>query len=326
MALTHSLTAYRCTFSYMERNNPIATDEMKESIKNGETPTYSLPEFIDDYISVASSLAVGHNADRAIQLTQITSTTPLPNGVTRVHLQPQVGKHGEPITVVEKAKNQRHRYGENAAALYDHNVFFYENNDDIIAIFYRRGASGCKTVFFETANNALRQKGMKLEMNVIIPLNQTYNLEGATPSRVVIQWLEPKGKSSDIADEMDENTSSKKKEKSIQSLNINLNSSQNNTIKAIIEKFTSGHIDKSVAFAEIKTESPLANCAEHFNDAYVQYKIDDRKIVTVKFGEIENQIGAYNITGSLDTSDFEKSLPLCADAYYEKISEEMPCG
>ena len=323
MALTHSLTAYRCTFSFMERNNPIDTDKMKESIKNGEKPVYSLSAFINDYISSVSSLSVGQNANRAIQLTQISSTATLPNDVTRIHLQPQAGKHGEPITVVEKATNQRHKYGKDDAALYEYNVFLYEKDGEIVALFYRKGTSGCKTVFLETANNALRLKGMKLEMNLIFPLNQTYTLENAKPSKVGIQWLVPRKQSSDIADEMDENDSSEKKEKWVQKLIIDLKPKQSNPIKTIIERFTNGQIDKSTAFAKIKTKSLVPDNADFFNDAFIQYDIGGRKTVTVRFGEIENQIGAYDITGSLDISDFVNSLLSCADAYYSKIAGEM---
>jgi len=307
----------------MERNNPIDTEEMKEAIKNGIKPVYTAIDFINDYISAVSSLTVGQNANRAIQLTKITSRVSLLNDVTRIHLQPQAGKHGEPITVVEKATNQRHRYGKDDAALYDYNVFLYEKNGVLVAVFYRKGTSGCKTVFFETANNALRLKGIKLEMNLIFPLNQTYSLENAEPSKVGIQWLVPKKQSSDIADEMDGSGSSERKEKWVQKLVIDLKPSQSNPIKTIIERFTSGQIDKSTAFAEIKSKSLLLDNIENFNDAFIQYDIGGRKTVTVRFGEIENQIGAYDISSSLDTSDFVNSLVTCADAYYNKIAEEI---
>jgi len=307
----------------MARNNPVDTGEMKEAIKSGDKPDYSLSAFIDDYISAASSLAVGHNANRAIQLTQITSTSALPNDILRIHLQPQAGKHGEPITVVENATNQRHRYGKDDAALYDHDVFFYENNENIIAIFYRRGTSGCKTVFFETANDALRPKGMKLEMSLIVPLNQTHALENATPSQVSIQWLVSKEPSSDIADDIAGNGSSKKKTKWIQKLTIDLKQSQSSSIKSIVERFTRGQIDKDTAFAEIKTKSLLPDNIDNFNDAFIQYNLGGRKIKTVWFGEIENQIGTYDITNSLRTADLANSLLECADAYYDKIVEEI---
>ena len=323
MAITHTLTAYHCTFSYMKQNNPIDTDEMKEAIKNGEKPVYSLTEFINDYISAASSLLVGQNADRAIQITQIASTHSLLDNITRIHIQPQAGKHGEPVTVVEKATNRKHKYGKDDAALYEYNVFFYENNGNIIAIFYRKGTSGCKTVFFETANNALRVKGMKLEMNLIIPLNQTYSVENATPSKIGIQWLPTKKQSSDIADEIDGSPPPEKKEKWIQKLIIDLKPSQNNAIKAIVERFTSGKIDKNTAFAEIKTKSLFHDNLDNFNDAFIQYDVGGRKTVTVRFGEIENQIGAYNITDSLNTSDLVNSLLACADTYYKKVAEEI---
>jgi len=167
-AHSHSLTAYRCIFSYLEYNNPIDTDEMKEKIKNGEKPNYSLTSFMHDYISVASSPIIAKSADKVIQLTQIASSTSLPDNVTRIHIQPQVGKYGEPVTVVERDKNRINKFGKNDPALYDYNVFFYEQNNDIIVIFYRKGTSGCKTAFIETANVTLRAKGMKLEMSLIL--------------------------------------------------------------------------------------------------------------------------------------------------------------
>jgi hypothetical protein len=307
----------------MERNNPLleSDNNMREHIQNGDMPEYSLSDFMMDYISAVSSLAVGVNADRAIHLSQITSTTSLANNVSRVHLQPKAGKHGEPITVI--ARQQEHAFDKDATALYDYNVFFYEKNGEIIAIFYRKGISGCKTVFLETANNALRNKGMKLEMSLIMPLNQTYNTQGATPSKVSIQWLVPKKKSSDVADELDETDLAEKKEKKekcIQQVIINLKLAENNVIKAIIERLTGGKIDKQTAFAEIKTKCVVPDNVENFNDAFIQYQIGSRKF-TVRFGEIENQIGAYDITNAFNTLDFLNSLISNADNYYQKIAE-----
>ena len=322
MTLTHSLTAYRCTFSYMERNNPIDTDEMKEAIKNSEKPNYSLTAFIVDYISAVTSLSVAKNADRAIQLSQIASTTSLPNGITRIHIQPQAGKHGESITVVEKAK--RHNFGKDAAALYDYNVFFYEKDGIIVAMFYRKGTSGCKTVFLETANNALRGKGMKLEMELIVPLNQYYDVQHGTASQVILKWLVPVNESSDIADTLDDDVAKKKaKTRVVQNLIINLKADESSPIKSIVENLINKRIDEKTAFAQIATKCLGDDNRNSFNEAVIDLKVGNRIVSKIRFGEIENQIGAYNITDTLNTSDLTNSLLACSDAYYKKIAGEI---
>jgi hypothetical protein len=306
----------------MRRNNPIDTDEMKEIIKNGESPDYSLTEFIGDYISAVSSLTVGENADRAIQLTQIASNTTLPNDVTRIHIQPQAGKHGEPLTVVQKATNQRHRFEKEDAALYDYNVFFYEKSGDILAIFYRKGTSGCKTVFEDTANNVLREKGMKLVMTLVMPLNQYYSTESGTPSQISMKWRVPLNEPSDIADELDNTTKNhKSKSRVIQSMVINLKADESNPIKKIVDNLINNNIDKKTAFAQIATKYLGDDNRDNFNDAVIDLKIGNKIVSKIHFGELENLIGAYNITGSLNTSDLINSLIMCADNYYKQIVE-----
>ena len=322
MLQTHSLTAYRCSFSYLERNNPIVTDEMKEAIKNGESPNYSLEMFTADYISAVSSLPDEQIADRAILLTQITSTESLPNNVTRIHLQPQAGKHGEPLTVVEKATNRRHRYNKDDVALYDYNVFFYKSDMDIIAIFHRKGTSGCKTVFLETANNALREKGMRLNMKLLVPLDKYHNMQNATPSQLILKWTVPVDESSDIADNLRKRAKNKKiKTRVVQNLSINLRADESNPIKSIINNLIKGNLDEKVALTEITTKYLGDDNRNNFNDAIVDLKIGNRIVSKFRFGEIENHIGAYDITDKLKSSDFMKTLVVCADGYYNKIME-----
>jgi len=330
MTQTHSLTAYRCTFSYMERNNPVDTDEMKESIKNGEKPSYSLLDFLNDYIKFASSFSNSkseENADKidkVIRITKIASTTSLPNDVKRIHIKPQAGKYGEPVTVVEGATNKSHNFGKNDPALYNYNVFFYEKGKEIVALFYRKGTSGCKTVFFETANKELRKRGMKLEMELIVPLDQHIIAQNATASTVTLKWTAPAKKSTDVAENTEYNDGKEKpKTRVIQNLVINLKADESGGIKKIVDNLMLGNISNDVAFARISAEYLGDSNRNNFNDAIIDFKIGNKIVSRFRFGEIENQIGAYNITNSLSVSDFENSLILCADAYYNKIAEGM---
>jgi len=295
---------------------------MKEAIKNGEPPNYSLEMFTTDYISAVSTLPDEQIADRAILLTKITSTELLPNNASRIHLQPQAGKHGEPLTVVEKETNKKYRYKKDDVALYDYNVFFYENNGDIVALFHRKGTSGCKTIFLETANNALREKGMRLNMKLLVPLDKYFNMQNATPTHVMLRWVVPVDESSDIADNLG-NKAKKKKSKTrvVQNLSINLKADESNPIKSTIENLMNGNIDEKVALAEITTKYLGDDNRGNFNDAIVDLKIGNRIVSKFRFGEIESQIGAYDITDNLNSSDFANSLVACADGYYNKIME-----
>ncbi len=237
-------------------------------------------------------------------------------------MQPKAGKQGESLTVFEGSTNKEHKYSKDDVALYDYNVFFYENGKSIIAIFHRKSMAGCKGVFLETANETLRCKGLKLEMELIVPLNQSCDLKNATASKVIIQWVETKNKSSDIADDLDNDNKKKKNKKSvIQNLTIDLKSNMNQPVKTIIDNFRNGSIDNNTAFAQIKTEYLGEANRNNYNDALIQFKIGKRILPPVRFGEIENQIGSYNITNSLNMSDFANSLKENADNYYIQITE-----
>lgn len=45
MAKVETLTAYRCTFSYMQRNNPLK-EELKDKIKSGIPPEYTFHSIV----------------------------------------------------------------------------------------------------------------------------------------------------------------------------------------------------------------------------------------------------------------------------------------
>ena len=319
MEIKHSLTAYKCEFSYMARNNPIDTAEMKEAIKNGEKPNYSLSEFISDYIYIEPSLPIKENAERVIKLTQVASEKTLHNGVKRTHIQPMAGKQNESLTLFHRPTNTTERT-KDKDALYDYNVVFYDNSEDIIAIFYRKGTSGCKSVFLETANEILRNKGIKLDMALIMPLNQRYDAEGGIASQVTLKWRVPVSESSDIVDDLD-NKSKKQKTRVVQSMAINLKAEESGPIKNIVENLRRNIIDEKTAFAQIATKYLGDDNRNNFNDAAIDFKVGNRIVSRIQFGEIENLIGAYNITGTLNTSDFVNSLLINTDAFYKQISE-----
>ena len=67
MARSETLTAYKCTFQYLQRNNPLKED-LKELIKAEIPPEYTFDDFVKDFSEYTSSMVIGKATERAILL------------------------------------------------------------------------------------------------------------------------------------------------------------------------------------------------------------------------------------------------------------------
>lgn len=320
MGKTDTLTAYQCTFNYLKRNNPLM-DKQREAIKMGDPPQYTVSEFIEDYIAFASKLAIGETTNRAIQFSSSDcSKEEIENGVFRWRLTPRAGKQGKPITVMKTSTMKQYNFASDAAALYGHNIFIYEHNESIFAIFHRQNGSGCKSIFMEIANKMLKEKGLKLEMVICVPLSDI--LPPVIPTKITLQCVR-KVTSSDLAD----NCRRKTKPVVVRDLGLNLEVQDNKRISrhiaAIFDSMKLGQIDSDTAFAKIKAE-----CSDsiEYNDAEVQVRIGQNS-KTVPWNKVEQCLGSYDITKELyteysKTKDFVGALTGLADKYYGMISGE----
>lgn len=314
MTKVETLTAYSCKFSYLQRNNPLI-EKQREAIKEGKKPEYTFSDFIERYKKYTENLAIGENTDRAILLPS-DKIFKREKGKTKIwHIIPSVGKQGKPVVVVKRRTGKKYDFDSDAAALYDHHIFIYENGDAIVAIFHRQNGSGCKSVFLETANKALKSVGLKLDMDLIVPpFNE---IQGASPTRMTLQFTR-KNNSSDIADRM----KGSKKKCIIRDLGVNLEVNENQKILGIIRNMQLGKIKKEDAFLKIKAE--LSN-ADEYNDAEITLKIGNRAR-NIKWNDFEHIIGNYDITQKLyegyrETQNFAEVLTELADEYYQKIIE-----
>lgn len=323
MVKVETLTAYKCEFSFMERNNPLI-EEHRDAIREGQRPEYSFSNFIEDYVESTSKMAVGEGSDRGIMLDCSSVNNCTINGnVQRWHIIPLAGKQGKRITVYNTTNAVAERYGTDSAALYENHVFIYEERNSIIAIFHRQNGSGCKSVFLETANNMLRKKGYKLEMNLIMPLDCEYR--DVTPTKLILKYMKDDS-STDIADNVG---GRKRKPKEIKNLAINLEAAENNRISRIIHAFKNGEIDQSTAFAEIRVEVS----DEVYNDAGIQVRIGNRHR-TIAWNDFGNSLGSYDITERVNLRenrlrDIVDVLTEIADEYYYSIMRDLeevqPC-
>lgn len=327
MGKTETLTAYKCKFDYLRRNNPLI-EEQREAIKTGQLPRYTLSDFINDYVASASRLAVGENSDRAIQFSSTDwRQENIRDGAIRWALTPRSGKQGKPVTVMKTSTLKQYNYGPDTAALYDHYVFLYEHNGSIIAIFHRQNGSGCKSVFLETANKMLKEKGLKLSMELCMPLSEVNSQ--AIPTQITLQCVR-QVTSSDIADYSER----RKKPIVVKTLGLNLSVQDNSKVRDKVSNFVNaiklGKIDADVAFARLKAELSDSDEYNEYNDAEIQVNIGRRR-KTVPWKDVENILGGYDISEKLyseyrQTGDFIGTLTKLADNYYYMmLSDEGEC-
>lgn len=317
MAKLETLTAYKCSFSYLKRNNPLI-EEQREAIKAGENPEFTFSDFIDIYLNYAAGMAIGYNTDRAIALDTDKTESRIMEDVKVWHLIPSSGKQGKPVTVVKKT-GKKYNFGSDTAALYEHHIFVYENKDNVIAVFHRQNGSGCKSVFLETANNSLREKGIKMEMELVVPLIDM--VSDAIPTKIILQYTK-QDKSSDVADNINEN----KKKKVIRELGLNLEEKDNSKFKEILSKLFAHKIDQEKAFALLIKE---ANDSVKYDDAEVNLRFGKRQR-KVRWNDFENIMGTHDISDKLNkayknSGDFVDELSKLSDEYYIEImkSEEV---
>ena len=311
MARIDTLTAYSCKFRYLQRNNPLI-EELRETIKQGTNPNFSFSDFISLYSEHFNNLLIGKNSDRAISLSENGISDRKIKDIKAWYISPMAGKQGQPMTVVKQTTGKKYNFGADAAALYNYNIFVYESEEAIIIVFHRQNSSGCKSVFLETANNILKAKGLKMEMELIVSL--TDEVSNATASKITLQYVE-QNNSSDITDNIN-----KKKKKVIRDLGLNLEAKDNLIVANIIKNYQLGKISKDVAFAQIKKE---VKNVDNYNDAEIALKIGNRTR-HLPWNEFEHVFGVHDISTELHTAykkskKFIEELTKLSDNYYYEI-------
>ena len=316
MARVETLTAYKCTFEYLRRNNPLRK-EVEKKMKEEIPPEYTFSDFIKDFSQYTSSLAIGKSTERAISLPkEKIYSREKRDGTQRWRIVPYAGKQGKPFHIIKTSTGQKYDFGADSAALYEHNIFMYEMGMSMVAIFHRQNGSGCKSVFLEVANKMLHEKGMKMEMELYMPL--VSEGENIHLTKLQLQYVRD-AVSSDAA----ENMRKRKRTVVIQELTLNLESDENSIVKNILTDMKMGCIPKDVALAKIKSQF---TDTEIYNDAEICLRIG-KKQQRVRWNEFETLIGNYDITERLhskykEKKDYISALSELADEYYFTIIEE----
>ena len=186
MAKIDTLTAYKCKFSYLQRNNPLL-EEQRDAIKEGKQPDFTFSDFIIKYVETVKNMVVGTNTDRAIILENTDVSEGLMKGVKTWHIIPRAGKQGKPVTVIKKNTGKKYDFGSDTAALYAYHIFCYENEDGMYMIFHRQNGSGYKQVLIGVA---------ALIIFVSLFCNRKVNLISVLKKQIKVLKNDRKGKTS----------------------------------------------------------------------------------------------------------------------------------
>lgn len=306
--ITHSLTAYRIEFSYLERNNPLK-EELKDQIKNQEKPSVNLKDLLNDIVSKSNSQPYLKSSGSAFKLTGLERENEFDNGL-KIVIKPDAGKSDLPFTVYKENSNIAYHYGSGSVSTYQHNIYFYVFDDSCYMICHRRGHSGCKTILLRILNEALKEKGIKAETSVILPISDKQSTY--VPQKMILKYKDKQ--SSDIADKL--RNRSQTKEIVIRALSINLCTDDYSKIKNILGSRIENKIAKDSAFIEIKK----ALNDTDYNDAEVVFKIGKVKR-TVSWDNLDEVFQGKDITEDLENlgGAQEDNISKCADVFIREI-------
>jgi hypothetical protein len=311
----------------MERNNPLKV-ELAEKIKNDENPNLSVKDFLDCYMSFRNTPLVGEYVNRVIKLDNLASLQKY-NKVDRFHIIPKAGKQGEPITIinVNNPNRKEYNYKVDWSATYDHNIYIFSPREKIdcleenefVMIFHRKGGSGCKSVFYETATKVLKQKGIKIEMDWKFPLRDSGEEQVIhMPTKINLKY-EKDINSSDIADYI--NGKRKKRNMTVKELILDLRVKENDAIARIIRDLQMKKISKKDALLSIRRYT-----SSEYNSASITLRIGNTS-KKVKWEDFENLYDGFEITNKLqslqDETTFSEALGICVNDYYCELYGEL---
>lgn len=309
MNLIHSLTAYKISFSYKLRNNPLK-EELAEAIKNGEKPKLTIKDFLDAVIASGTTDGCTRINDFAFKLESIASFDER-DGFKRYCIIPKSGKGGRPFQVYKEGKKDPYQFGRDAASLYDNIMYVYEFADgNAYLICHRYGHSGCKTIFQSVSNEILKEKGMKLELDLILPPGLKDDTD--FQARKIILTCSVPCNSTDIADHL-----GKGKTKVIKTLTVDLLADQYSSAARTIENFKLKKMTKDATFLSLKRELN----ADDYNGAKVSVRIGGCTR-TIDWDTFENAFEGKDITEDIrrkSSLSFNDALSQCSDEYIAEI-------
>lgn len=306
----HTLTAYKISFDYIRRNNPLK-ESLSESISAGESPSISIGEVLHLLIekTSANDFELLSNNGKVILLNDILAENCFGESGKRLRIEPYAGKRDIPTRMVNLSDKEKKVYdfGREWSSTYRHYVFIYIIADQCYAVFHRKGGSGCKTIFNAAINQLLRSSGIKMEMAWIPPADS--NLEDAMCSYEKVTFLYEEGKTSDEADDLHRKT----KKVIVKELTLNLRNERFPSVSRLLKRYQLKEIGKTDALTSLVRE---AGAFSECNNAKITVKLGKSRRI-IEWDDFENLISGYDITDKVSGygEAFVSSLTACSDEF-----------
>ena len=287
--IIHSLTAYQCRVC-----KKYGTENLLSKENAGEDYV-DLKELLDEFFDYIKICKIDKNTNRAIMLSVDAVTETINDSVIRIYIEPNAGKALENFSVVNHNTNKLDKYkGEDNSAVYNHNVYFYLNQNRNIFVFHRYGQSGCKTAFLNTFNEFLSSKGLIAHLDVLMSDKMFDAHTHHEPEKISLITTY-----SDVSSDKADNIDNKVKKKVEQETIIILNSPKAQNLKEWLKAAT----QKTPTIEELKEVLVKDNFSDAFEDAKL----------TVKFGRVRRKISFSEFSGMMAEYDITEKITLLAD-------------
>lgn len=286
--IIHSITAYSCKICQKYKNVDLLTTSSEQKLE--------LKSLLQEYFYYINKCKIDKNTNRTIKLSNSFREEQLNDEIVRIVFQPDAGKALENFSVINHNTNKIKKYnGEENSAIYPHYVFCYTSDTSNILVFHHYGQSGCKTVFQNTFNKFLSEKGLKAHLDILMSSDMFNEYNSYSPQKLKLITTYNK-KSSDKADNISE------EQKVIeQEVIISLTAPRAKNIREWIKNFSS--LKKQPDIDELKNILIKDNYSADFEEVKL----------AVRFGNFIRSISLSDFSGKIAEYDITDKIRILAD-------------
>lgn len=313
----HTLTAYLVRFVVRRGSNEETKEKLKDIREDDINLGFNIDKLLKIFIENYKNNELGSELTHIIKIENSGTQMLLGNGFKRTFVSPDSGRKDIKTIMYDTSgnSNEKRFFDENWVATHPKNIFFYEKDDKIYAVFHRVGGSGCKSVFKDVANELLKEEGVSIALDLMLgKVPQEMNLR-YVPESIILEKTELVN-STDNADQISAKT--RKRTKFIsKKLVVSLGHGLHNNISDAFSGFKHGIHTKDEVYRII---DETMNANKEFDTLKVEFKIGNIKRI-VEWEKIEDIIDGYDITDDLKngSGSFADRLTKCSDNYIFEV-------
>ncbi|PAF54648.1 hypothetical protein [Mycoplasmopsis agassizii] len=321
---TDTLMAYEITFTPLVKKSSkkqTILENDAEYIKTDPALNYKLDSFFVDFLKGIKDKNVTKDSQKIVLCESIKKDQENENS-QRFYIKTNCGRRNV-VTKMVNTKNSEtteHIYNEEWSPTIGYNIFAYQIKEKYYAVFHRENNSGCKTAFLEAVNQIIKSKGVRMNLNLLLPnANSHYDYNKPVIPKKIKLFYKKKNTSDDIADHISKKN--KHRQTIVKELTLYLKEHENIFAKNIFEKLWNKLITWGQALKEIQNE-----LSDEYNSASFFVQIG-KKRRWISWEQFEDTIGVYDITKEFDelkkkTNNPIEALGICADNYLSNLLKD----